>query len=78
MSGRLVPLDLLPNWAQTMADWLPYQWSFGFPIELLIGQITFNQTLNGFLMQGIWTAVATVVMLILWRFGLRTYSAVGA
>ena len=25
LSGRLVPLPLMPDWAQTLADWLPVQ-----------------------------------------------------
>lgn len=40
LSGRVVPLDLLPDWARTVANWLPYQWAFGFPIEVMIGRLT--------------------------------------
>ncbi len=78
LSGRLVPLELLPGWAQRLADWLPYQWSFGFPIELLIGRLNQGQTVHGFIMQGVWAVIGLGVMLVLWRKGLKRYSAVGA
>ena len=38
LSGRLVPLTLMPDWAQRLADVLPFKWTFGFPIEALVGQ----------------------------------------
>ena len=31
LSGRLVPLSLLPTWAQRLANFLPFQYTFGFP-----------------------------------------------
>ena len=37
-SGRLVPLSLMPDWAQRLADVLPFKWTFGYPIEALIGR----------------------------------------
>ena len=30
-SGRLVPLSLMPDWAQRLADVLPFKWTFGYP-----------------------------------------------
>src|SRR4029453_8634417 len=37
LSGRLVPLALMPDWAQQLANLLPFKWTFSFPIEALIG-----------------------------------------
>ena len=37
LSGRLVPLPLMPDWAQDLAAFLPFQWSFYFPIQALVG-----------------------------------------
>ncbi|VAW37920.1 hypothetical protein MNBD_CHLOROFLEXI01-5224 [hydrothermal vent metagenome] len=78
LSGRVVPIDLLPPWAQTVSNWLPYQWSFGFPIELVLGRLTVQETLFGFGMQLVWAAIGWVLMMILWRQGVKKYSAVGA
>ena len=77
LSGRLVPMSLLPSWARELAGFLPYQWTFGFPIEALVGQLTTRQLLSGLLTQVVWSGIGTLVVQMLWRRGVRRYSAVG-
>ncbi|PLS77742.1 MAG: ABC transporter permease [Chloroflexi bacterium] len=78
LSGRLVPISLLPRWAQQLAGFLPFQWAFGYPIEVLIGQLTPQQILYGFGMQALWILIGLGLIGLLWRSGIRRYSAVGA
>jgi ABC-2 type transport system permease protein len=78
LSGRLVPMALLPAWAQRVADFLPFQWAFGYPIEVLIGQLTTQQILFGLLMQALWIGLGLGTVHLLWRVAIRRYSAVGA
>ena len=40
LSGRLVPMTLMPDWVQTLAWFLPFQWTFFFPIETLVGDLS--------------------------------------
>ena len=40
LSGRLVPLPLMPDWVQTISWFLPFQWAFFFPIESLVGDLS--------------------------------------
>ena len=47
LSGRLVPPQLLPDWARELAAILPFQWTFGFPIEALIGDLPPEVLLGG-------------------------------
>src|SRR4029453_14900990 len=54
LSGRLVPLQLMPDWAQQLANLFPFKWTFGFPIEALIGQLSTQEHLFGLAMQGFW------------------------
>jgi ABC-2 type transport system permease protein len=77
-SGRLVPLSLMPAWAQRVADFLPFQYAFGFPIELLLGKFTPQEALYGLGMQAFWIAVGLLGSAVTWRFALRRFSAVGA
>ncbi|NTU84013.1 MAG: ABC transporter permease [Chloroflexales bacterium] len=77
LSGRLVPLSLLPPWARDLAAFLPFQWTFGFPIEALVGQLTPAQLLGGLGMQLLWIAGGAALVQIVWRAGVRRYSAVG-
>ena len=77
LSGRLVPITFMPHWAQTVAWFLPFQWTFGFPILALIGTLSNAQLLEGLGMQALWVAVGWTLMTVVWRRGVRRYSAVG-
>lgn len=77
LSGRLVPMRLLPTWAQDLAAWLPFQWTFGFPIEALVGQLTPAQLLGGLAMQLLWILIGVGLVQLMWRAGIRRYGAVG-
>ena len=77
LSGRLVPLPLMPDWAQRVADLLPFKWSFYFPIDALVGDLSTRELLGGLVMQLFWILVLTAVFLVAWRFAVRRYSAVG-
>jgi ABC-2 type transport system permease protein len=78
LSGRLVPLSLLPGWAQQIANLLPFRWVFGFQIELLLGRLTPQEMVIGFAAQVFWFLFGLGMVHLLWRAGLRRYSAVGA
>ena len=77
LSGRLVPLTLMPPWVQSVADFLPFKWTFGYPIEALVGQLSTAQLLSGLAMQALWIVVGALAVKVVWRAGVRRYSAVG-
>jgi len=77
LSGRLVPLTLMPHWAQTLAGWLPFKWTFYFPIEVLVGHMSNLSLVGGLGMQLLWTAIGASVVAGAWRLSVRHYSAVG-
>jgi viologen exporter family transport system permease protein len=77
LSGRLVPLPLMPEWAQNLADWLPFKWSFYFPIEVLVGHMSAASLIGGLGMQLLWITIGSVAVWICWRASARHYTAVG-
>jgi len=77
LSGRLVPLRLMPGWAQSLANFLPFKWTFGFPIEALVTHPSTGWLLAGLAMQGFWILVGLGLVLVVWRRAIRRYSAVG-
>jgi ABC-2 type transport system permease protein len=77
LSGRLVPLPIMPDWAEAIASWLPFKWSFFFPIDVLTGDMSNRELLEGLGMQLFWIVVLTALFLVVWRFAVRRYSAVG-
>jgi ABC-2 type transport system permease protein len=76
LSGRLVPMALMPDWVRSIAGVLPFQWTFGFPIEALVGNLTTEELLGGLAMQLLWIAIGAILVRVVWRFAIRRYSAV--
>lgn len=77
-SGYFVPLDLLPPAVARLSSWLPFAYTVFFPVELLMGRLTPAEIGWGLAMQAGWSSLLLVLWQILWRRGLRAYSAVGA
>jgi ABC-2 type transport system permease protein len=78
LSGQIAPLTLLPHPIQIAAEILPFRWMIGFPVELLLGRLTLPQALIGLGAQLTWLLVSFVLLRVVWRMGIRIYSAVGA
>ncbi len=76
LSGRLVPMSLMPDWVQGLADLLPFRWTFGFPIEALVGNLSQQQLLGGLAAQLFWIAAGSILVRVVWRYAIRRYSAV--
>jgi ABC-2 type transport system permease protein len=77
LSGRLVPLTLMPEWAQVLSWLLPFRWTFYFPIEALVGDLSNAELLAGLAMQVFWIVVGIGIFSLVWRYAIRRYTAVG-
>jgi ABC-2 type transport system permease protein len=77
LSGRLVPLPLMPDWAQSLAGFLPFQWAFYFPIQTLVGDLSAAELVEGLGMQVLWIAVGSFLVWICFRASVSRYTAVG-
>jgi ABC-2 type transport system permease protein len=77
LSGRLVPLTVMPGWAENIAAVLPFQWTFYFPIWALVGDFSTAELLGGLAAQALWIAILTGLAMVVWRFAIRHFSSVG-
>jgi ABC-2 type transport system permease protein len=77
-SGQIAPLAVLPRALQVVATILPFRWTIGFPVELLLGRLTSAQALTGFAAQAAWLLASAVLLKLAWRASVKNYSAVGA
>jgi len=77
LSGRLVPMPLMPHWAQTLAWAFPFRWTFGFPITALTGPVTNRDLLIGLGMQALWISVGVLLVSVVWRRAVSRFSSVG-
>ena len=77
-SGQFVPLTLMPKLIQDIAQYLPFQLLIYFPIQLILGKLSTAQIVQGYLMGAIWLATAIILFQLVWRNGVKRFSAVGA
>jgi viologen exporter family transport system permease protein len=77
LSGRLVPMPLMPDWVQEIARFLPFQWTFFFPIDSLVGDLSTSELVRGLLVQLLWILIGLAIFRLAWRWAIRRYSAVG-
>jgi len=77
LSGRLLPLSLLPSWARGISAWSPFPSTFGFPIDALVGDLSTGELWRGIAVQLAWIAVGTVLATTVFRAGVKRFSAVG-
>jgi ABC-2 type transport system permease protein len=77
LSGYLVPLQLFPPWLRQVTDLLPFRYMLGFPVELLIGSSTHHQIVRGLIIQWGYCLASCAGALVIWRAGVRRFSAFG-
>jgi ABC-2 type transport system permease protein len=77
LSGRLVPLPLMPDWVQDVSRFLPFQWAFYFPIESLVGDLSNEELVRGLGAQLLWILIGFAIFRAAWKHAIKRYSAVG-
>ena len=77
LSDDAKSVEIRKKYQQHVANMLPFQWTFGFPIEALIGKLSTQQLIAGLGIQALWIAIGSLLVAVLWRFSVRRYSAVG-
>lgn len=78
LAGRIAPLALMPGILGAVAVYSPFRSMGAFPVELALGRVPPEQILPGFALQLGWIVVAICLFNVLWRAGIKQYSAVGA
>jgi ABC-2 type transport system permease protein len=77
MSGYFVPVELFPPWLRAVSDWLPFRYQIGLPVELATGIYGRLPALLMLSKQFAFVAVLWVMAWILWRRGLKRFTAYG-
>lgn len=76
LSGAVVPLALLPAGWQPIGRVQPFRFMLSYPMEVLLGDG--GPVYAGFIGQVIWLVIIAGAAALVWRLGLRSYSAAGA
>ena len=77
-SGQFVPLTLMPSTVQQIAQYLPFQLMLYFPIQLVLGKLAPEAIVRNFILGLVWLAIAYALFRLVWREGVKRFSAVGA
>jgi len=76
-SGYLVPLELFPRWLEVTARFLPFRYMLAFPVEMVIGLTPRAAALHELAIQWAFVGALAVGARLVWRAGLRRFSAYG-
>jgi ABC-2 type transport system permease protein len=68
----------MPQVIQSIAQFLPFQYLIYFPIQLILGNLSSQQIVQGYVLLPIWLGVSALLFNWVWRNGVKRYSAVGA
>lgn len=77
LSGRLVPMTLMPAWVQNLSNYLPFKYTFFFPIDALVGNMSTRELWTGIGMQIFWITLGASLLSLVWRVAIKQFSAVG-
>lgn len=75
--GHLFPLDILPPAAMNILNFTPFPYQMFFPVSIYLGRTTGAELWQGLLIQAVWVLAAYGVARLVWKRGLRKYTAVG-
>lgn len=77
-AGQFVPLQLMPGIIQTVARFLPFQLFMYLPIQIIQGNLSPDQIVQGYLTGIAWLVAAVTLFRWVWGEGVKRFSAVGA
>ena len=77
-AGQVAPLSLLPGPLAALGYALPFAYMLWAPSEILRGGATFDQAMLILGAQVVWLVLSWLAFAVVWRMGLRQFSAVGA
>ncbi len=77
-SGQFVPLQLMPPAIQRVAMYLPFLYTRYFPVEVILNGLPAEQIARGYVLAVFWLVALFGLFVLVWRAGLKRFSAVGA
>ena len=75
--GAVIPLSFLPGPLLYLAKILPFRYLYSFPLEIYMGKVIGQELVIGIFVQLSWVFVLVLLYNLMWRRGLRFYTAFG-
>ena len=78
LSGAIIPLDLYPEALVKILNYTPFPYLSYYPIQIFMGKISSPMELSlGIAIIGIWTLALTYINHLIWKRGIKLYTAAG-
>lgn len=77
LAGQAAPTLLLPGVLGTASFYLPFRYMLGFPVEILTGVLPAPEIITGLLIQAAWLLAAVLMQRLIFRHGVRRFTAIG-
>ncbi len=77
LSGRLFPLNIMPDWLHNILMLLPFPYELYFPVAILTEKVKGAELWTGLCIQTAWVLIAFLGARGMWKAGLRRYESVG-
>lgn len=77
-SGALIPITFFPSAVAHIFNFLPFKFFAFVPMEIYLGKITTIQTLFELLQGIIWLVVLSTIAFLIWKKGIKHYTALGS
>lgn len=77
LAGTFLPIDIYPPFILRILSLTPFPYIIYFPVKIYLGQLSFNQMMQGLLIMTIWMIILITLVLNVWKKGLRVYGAEG-
>lgn len=75
LSGAIIPLEFFPTWAANILKWTPFPAITYTPIKIFMGDL--SSVSNGLALISVSLLVMIAINTIIWRRGLRLFTAAG-
>ncbi|MBI2022114.1 ABC-2 family transporter protein [Candidatus Daviesbacteria bacterium] len=76
-AGGIFPLDILPDWLQTLLQFTPFPYLLYFPVAIFVNKISGVEILRIIIQAAVWVIILNYITQFVWRKGLVTYSSEG-
>lgn len=77
LAGQVVPLDLFPEKIKEIVSMLPFASMIYYPVIIFLGRVAYPEVLKIILIQIFWLVFFLTLERLLWRKGIKEFTALG-
>ena len=77
LSGMFMPLDFFPHWSIKALELMPFAAFSYIPSKLYMNQLSFTEGTHLLIVYTLWIFLLSLLNLIVWKAGIKKYSAIG-